>query len=176
LVALYFAVQDETLHHKDGCVWGLYPYALNLLQVQTNAVLAATNRRVKPLIDAAFDSEASKPEAKVIATMAAETDFRMYVQQSAYTIHSTAESLNDPEPLTDGNGPAPMMYKFIIPAASKEAMKAWLRVAGISRASLFPDLTNLTNDMKERTASDRLRGVDSSNTVQRDLFFDVTDQ
>jgi hypothetical protein len=176
LVALYFAVQDEAHHNKDGCVWALHPYALNFLYVQSNAVLSATNRRVEPLIDSAFDSEAPEPEAPVIATIAAETDFRMFVQQAAFTIHRNSDSLNDPQPLADASGPMPLMFKFIVPSADKEPLKAWLRTAGISRASLFPDLVNLTGDMKERDAFDRRHGFDSTQTVQPDLLFDTSEQ
>jgi hypothetical protein len=175
LVALFFAVDKAKHHDKDGCLWALQPYALNYVHADSDAILSATNHRVEELINAAFDADAPKPTARVIATVAAETDLRMFVQQAVFTIHSTADSLDNAEPLPDANGPMPLMYKFILPAAHKESLKAWLRVAGISRASLFPDLASLTDDMKERNLDDRRRGIVSNFTVQPDLLFDTTD-
>lgn len=176
LVALYFAVYDETGHDRDGCIWALHPYALNFQHQGIDAIVSATSHRIEPLINAAFDNEAPTPDVSVAAIMAAETDLRMLVQQAAFTIHSNAENLADNSPLGDSAARMPMLYKFLVPAAAKGSLKGWMKVAGISRISLFPDLIGLVDEMKEAIREDRRRGIAFDRPVQPELLLDLPQQ
>jgi hypothetical protein len=74
-----------------------------------------------------------------LAFAADERDLRMLVQQAAFTIHRDA---------ADFVCPTPILQRFVVPEKSKPHLRWLLRNAGISVGTLFPDLSNLADDIR----------------------------
>jgi hypothetical protein len=71
----------------------------------------------------------------------------MLIQQSAFTIHGTRTPL---ETLPDCGK---FLVKYEIPAASKSDIEWELRLSGLHRSKLFPDLINLARGVEEQQAN-----------------------
>lgn len=145
LVACYFAVEryiyEEVAPDVDACVWMLDPYTLNDLQGLGEFTLTIDSGKCRHLINAAFYHDAEFDAEVIQAVMASETDVRMFVQQGAFTIHSTATPL-DHLPL---NGP--VLQKIVIPAKSVRRLANDLAVCGFRKGDIYPDLQNLARDL-----------------------------
>jgi hypothetical protein len=70
-----------------------------------------------------------------------DVDQRMFIQQGVFTLHSTRTPLE--EHIEQGS----FLMKAIIPAAAKERIEWELRISGVSRSKLFPDLGNLALEL-----------------------------
>ncbi|GHU66146.1 hypothetical protein FACS1894184_03420 [Clostridia bacterium] len=98
LVALYFAVCNEKEYNVDGKLWILDPIQLNKSQGYGSYVppmdvdYGIIDRLIKPV----FNNKIKSPE-EIIATRTVDSDLRMYVQQSAFTIHGVRTPLEDYE-------------------------------------------------------------------------------
>jgi hypothetical protein len=144
VAALYFAVNEQKWDGFDGCVWSLHKRLLNEMQGLVASILTPTNPTTLEMINPAFNHASPTPKFAALATAAGEIDLRMIVQQAAFTIH------RDNEPLEVLDSGRPILFKFIVPAASKPHLRLWLRLAGTSRSSLFPDLGSLAEDITDR--------------------------
>ena len=84
-----------------------------------------------------------RPEnGKVLAVMAVEHDMRMFVQQGAFTIHSEPGGLNKRE------GHSRYLIPLLVKADSVGRMAAELHCSGFRRGDIYPDLTNLADELK----------------------------
>jgi hypothetical protein len=178
LPALYFAIANPILDDRNGCIWSLDPHALNLSANGNPGLLVPTATIVGTMIDEAFVTPTSATGApqglgsptapvaplapqlplppiepppspklsgqSVAAMVAHEIDLRMLVQQAAFTIHRNGTDLRDFDEQTA------MLKKFIVPKESKKFLRSWLRRAGVSGATLFPDLSGLARDLRMR--------------------------
>ena len=146
LVAAYFALEkylyDRTVEPTDACVWMLQPHILNDSQGLGDITLTIDSGRCRPEIEPAFYHE-SPESGKVRAVMASEVDLRMFVQQGAFTIHSTTVPI-DALQLPDG-----VLRKFIIPATAAIRCANELAVAGFRKGDIYPDLQNLAQDLSQ---------------------------
>lgn len=78
----------------------------------------------------------------LLAVMAMEADTRMLVQQSCFTIHSDNKSL-------ERLGLDSKCYlKGVIPAKSVKPLARELRLVGLRRGYIFPDLDNIAKEMR----------------------------
>jgi hypothetical protein len=74
--------------------------------------------------------------------MASEIDYRMFVQQGCFTIHS------DQAPLNSKPGHHQYLTYLVIPAQSVRRFAAEIDVSGFRRGDLFPDLANLADELR----------------------------
>ena len=156
LIALYFALQE-----KEPIVWMLNPFALNALSITDKTEKLTFN--IYPLTW--YDPREKDPEAKFnigfeniagawqddkrgvdlpVAIQPTNVHSRMTVQRSCFTVHGKKkESLCDL--VTDKN----ILRKYVIDSSKSKEMLEELRILGVSRATLFPDLDGLSEDLKK---------------------------
>jgi hypothetical protein len=151
LAALYFALEHEKpVSACDAAVWLLFPGHLNKCAPQgTPSIPLLNSPYLRPLVKQAFNRDASPKSNTVFATRGTKVDIRMAVQQGSFTIHG------DNSPLENHTAAQTALVKFTIPADSKENLRREVRLLGMRRSNLFPDLTNLAIDI----ATDRLLRV-----------------
>lgn len=146
LVAAYFAVEkylyDAAAQPVDACVWMLQPHLLNASQGFDEITLTIDSGRCRPELNPAFYHE-SPESGKVLAVMSSETDLRMFVQQGAFTIHSTTA------PLDSLQLPSEVLRRFVIPASSCVRLANELAIAGFRKGDIYPDLQSLAQDVSK---------------------------
>ena len=143
LIAAYFAVsryltKDTT--PADAVIWVLRPHYLNSLELNTDLTFPIDADTAREMLEPAFRK---RPEnGKVLAVMAVEHDMRMFVQQGAFTIHSEPGGLNKRE------GHSRYLIPLLVKADSVGRMAAELHCSGFRRGDIYPDLTNLADELK----------------------------
>ncbi len=143
LIAAYFAVakyRDATVEPEDAAVWVLKPHTLNLSEGYAEITYPIDSPTALPMVEPAFKSRVEND--KVLAVMAVEHDMRMFVQQGAFTIHSDRSPLNKRDRSFD--------YLVRLEIKSDDVYRfAWeIYAAGIRKGDIFPDLTNLADELK----------------------------
>jgi hypothetical protein len=119
LIAAYFAIDylldDREVIPSDSKILVLRPHILNELEGFGD---------ITPSID---------ETGRIVAAMASEQDFRMFVQQGCFTIHSRSE------PLNKSNAAANYVSEIVINADHAWQFAHEVRIAGFHR-DIFPDL------------------------------------
>jgi len=141
LVAAFFALEDANLKDEPGVIWALKPYQLNKATQGTPSIMILEMRTPDtPAIvaDAFRDNHTAKG---TWAAVSHEIDLRMMIQQSRFTIHASAQ------PLEDHAKAGEFLSRFEIPPDSKGALRDALFAAGIRYSTLFPDLSYLAKDI-----------------------------
>ena len=146
LIALYFAAHDYHRHsintsNKDACIWMLCPGRLNEYFNHEELIYPLNSKSSLKLINQAFYTD-QKENLGVLAASAIETHKRMIMQQSAFTIHSDTNPLE--MSLLNDN----WLRKIKIPQNSLDEIAAELELLGIRLSSIFPDLDNLSMEIK----------------------------
>ncbi|MBI4718751.1 MAG: FRG domain-containing protein [Planctomycetes bacterium] len=155
LVATYFAVENaaSNFERTDGSVWALRPELLNRHMVKLMnstfpdaymgaLVLDDSTDPVRKLTEPVFlGDDLGAPV--VLAVVPHETDRRVTVQQSVFTIHDSTCPLDEPHGSLWGPMPGELLTRLEISAEDREQIRESLERLGITRASLFPDLDNL---------------------------------
>ena len=132
LVALYFAVQNPKHDNVDGCIWRLDPSQLNRVYGLTELV---------EIDDDLFDP-ARTP--KVTAIRAHHTNVRMNAQKAEFTVH------RDYAPIEDDHAHTSALQKSLdIPRRAKKELRTKLLALGTDRATIFPDLDNIAQTVRE---------------------------
>ena len=143
LVALYFIVSDVDVETRDkaGALWALLPLELNKAS------------KLQPLhqgdipgfgddehLDAYLPSQVSKLGIGLgpLAAIALRNNPRIQVQQGVFTVCH-----KDIGPL-EGDGTPQYLWRYVIPADAKDAIKAELDLLNINKLSLFPELANVS--------------------------------
>lgn len=136
LCAAFFAVSD--MSNADAAIYALQPLWLNAT-VGMNYVPTLSDPELRGRIAPAF----GRPDAEsdVVAALLPDVDLRMFLQQGVFTLHSSRAPL---EQVTDSRR---FLTRAIIPAAAKAKLGWNLRICGVSRSKLFPDLANLASDI-----------------------------
>lgn len=132
-VALYFAVKAGG---GDAAVWVLDPYELNK---HTDLALPTPEELNASYYDTFIDGRKTF-EGRIVALQPPRFHPRVHSQHAAFTFHAYLE-----EPLEAVYRAA--LRKIVIPAAAREHAQLFLRLAGISEFSLFPDLDGLARDL-----------------------------
>jgi hypothetical protein len=88
---------------------------------------------------------------RVFAAGPPEIDFRMLLQQSTFTIHTTAT-----KPLDELGEANELLMRFEIPFPKIPEVQDGLARLGITQAKLFPDLQNLAEDLEKRCTAFRM--------------------
>lgn len=145
LVAAYFALEkyfyDQTIPLTDACIWTLQPQRLNSAQGFKDITPSISSTECRKEIEPAFYDSAEETE-KVQAVMASEADLRIFVQQGAFTVHSTTKALNN---LAFEAG---ILKQLVIPSRFVESMAIQLAICGFRKGDIYPDLQNLAEDMR----------------------------
>jgi hypothetical protein len=144
LIAAYFAVAaytDRKIKPADAAVWILSPHRLNKIEVDSDFTHPIDSETSQELLKPAF-KRSGVESGNVIAVMGIEHDLRIFAQQGAFTIHS------DRKPMDLRTGHADYLMKLTIPLQCVLRMAEELYACGIRRGDIFPDLTNLADEMK----------------------------
>ncbi|XLS30526.1 FRG domain-containing protein [Flavobacteriaceae bacterium M23B6Z8] len=146
LIGLYFATYNYHRHslnpdENDACLWMLCPGELNLYFDFEDLVYPLNSNTALKLINQAFYTD-RKNNLGILAASAIETHGRMIMQQSAFTIHS------DTTPLEKIDDNRKWLRKIIIPQEKLKDLAIELEIMGIRLSSIFPDLDNLSKEIK----------------------------
>ncbi|GET34640.1 hypothetical protein PbJCM13498_35030 [Prolixibacter bellariivorans] len=151
MVALFFALENAWRANNqpiDACVWVLDPHELNKTQGIEPVTAALDARMYENHISPAFYHQSEEPNT-VAAAMASETDQRMFVQQGCFTIHSADT------PLDKTDLPSRVLTKLTIPSQKVRELSFDIEILGFRRGELFPDLENLSNELRTRYSAKR---------------------
>jgi len=141
LVALYFIVTDNTSVDRAGALWTLLPLELN----KASKFQARFKNDIPGFgdddhLDSYLPSKLRSQQAAYgpLAAIALRNNPRIQVQQGVFTV-----SHIELTPL-EGDGNAPYLWRYIIPAEAKADIRAELDMLNISKLSLFPELANVS--------------------------------
>lgn len=144
LVALYFAVSE--LENKDGALWALFPTELN----KEAKIDPIENFYIPGFEDTELQNytvENLKGEniSKLtpIATIATRNNPRIQAQLGVFTV-----SHRDMTPI-ESLGKKKHAIKIKIPKIYKKKILEELRLCGITRFQLFPELSSISDNLKE---------------------------
>jgi hypothetical protein len=147
LIGLYFAVENSEDDASDGCVWALRPTRLNRI-----ARLIPSHPLDVPLFGQDKELDNYLPshvlltpgmESNTPAAGIAPRQFeRMVAQMGSFTIIH-----KDQTPLESLDGDH--LEQYLIPAASKQAIRTELQHLRVTRLTIFPELTNVALQAQE---------------------------
>jgi FRG domain len=144
LAALYFAVEDPnpTNAKKDGALWVLFPLELN--RHSTKAEVYIPSFEDEWLQNYSFDQYRKAKDNGILplAAMATRNNPRIQAQSGVFTISHLKKS-----PIEETEG-GKHSVKIIIPAASKERLRQEMRLLGINRFSMFPELASIGDTLR----------------------------
>ena len=145
LVALYFALEPYIMKTPgapvDAHIWVLAPHRLNVSQRLGHETPSIESIKAGKLIAPAFSSKPRETN-KVLAAMAYEHDYRMFVQQGAFTAHSYRE------PLEERKNCSLYLRRIVLKADRVQQLAADVELAGFRKGDIYPDLTNLATELK----------------------------
>lgn len=151
LVAAYFAVAE--MGNDDSAIWALSPGDLYKRSMKSEGkyILTPSSEEVHDSASIAFGSETDGEIIKhALPVEPNEIDLRMLTQQSQFTIHGSEA------PLEQHVSAPRFLMKLRIPKNAREPLRLALRLLGVSRASLFPDLESLASDIVESESLPRV--------------------
>jgi hypothetical protein len=145
LIAAYFAVENWNMQSDvDGCIWILSPSKLNVSEGFQQYLYSIDSHTALQMIRPAFKKE-YEPENrnvidKILACYPIEHNMRIYVQQSAFTLHNTDRRLEEIN--QDG-----LLKKIQIPGSAKERIAYELNLMGITLSHVYPDAQNIATEL-----------------------------
>jgi FRG domain len=140
LIALYFAVKEAAYQEKNGRIWCLQPYKLNLL-CDVNGIALPQMQDAHFLCQEAFIKERN-PSEKTLSVIGDHFDVRHLVQSAAFTIHGTTIALNEHQERSQ------FLLEFEVSGKMKRDLLDALKVVGVRESYLFPDLDHLAHDLE----------------------------
>lgn len=135
LVGLHFAAQDDS---RQGVLWAMKPTGLNSAQGFGQRLALSAHPEVAKLVGVAFSGTGSSE--KVLALLPPEIDLRAMLQAGRCTIHGSV-------PLLDIKEAQVHIRRIAIPADAKPKIRQQLRLLGVDKSRLFPDLASLAADI-----------------------------
>jgi len=141
LTGTLFAVKEKALHSEPGVLWALDPITLNEKQFGARGIILPGEQQIKSLFENAFFPKPENKLEKVAAICPLESDVRLMVQMSVFTLHGT------PKPLNEIENNAEFLLRFEISSKGKASLLNWLKLLGIRERNLFPDLDHLSMDI-----------------------------
>jgi hypothetical protein len=140
-VALYFALRDSEDSEDDVVIWVLDPYELNKRSVGRDLLMHPT--QLSGDYRQFFIDRTAKPDGSVIAIVPLRHHPRVFSQQSGFTLHADLK-----KPLEDLYPNC--LKKILIPKEARHDAETFLRLAGITEFTLFPDLDGLARLMRKK--------------------------
>lgn len=149
LVGLYFAV-EESDGAKDAALWRLNPSQLNknanIVDPDEDNYVPSFEDEVLGGYGPASVRQNRRLELFPVATIATRNNARIQAQLGTFTIHH-----NNHIPIEDV-GDGSHMTKFVIPAVKCDAILTELKLLGINRFSMFPELASVGRLIKDSIA------------------------
>jgi hypothetical protein len=139
LVATFFAVSSSS-PSTNAALWMLAPGVLNVQHIG-HLIPFLADTHANKLVVAAFSKQTDQDIQHSIAVLAPRTDSRMAAQLGNYTIHGSRE------PLETHPESSSFLARIAIPAKARDRIRADLSVSGMRLSSLFPDLSNLAQEI-----------------------------
>ena len=140
LVGLYFAALDDS---QPGVLWAMNPVGFNYTQGVAQGLVTPGHPEVKKLLAIAFSAEGSSEQ--VLAVLPPEIDLRAMLQAGRCTIHGSIALLDIEEAQAN-------VRRISVPADAKSRIRQQLRMLGVNRSRLFPDLESLAADIAISTS------------------------
>lgn len=148
LISMYFAVENWPANTgTDAALWCLWPTALNK---NANIVDRVEGHYIPSfeddeLLGYTLDSlrQNTRIELFPLATIATRNNARIQAQMGTFTIHHNKKIAI--EEVGDGSHVA----KYTIPHDARETLAAELKLLGLTRFSLFPELASVGAILKE---------------------------
>ncbi len=148
LTSIYFAVEDwSSRPGTDAALWCLWPTALNK---HANIVDKVEGQYIPSFEDEELQSyatESLRQNARIelfpVATIATRNNARIQAQMGTFTIHHNKKIAI--EVVGDGSHVA----KYVIPHDARERFARELKLLGMTRFSLFPELASVGAILKE---------------------------
>lgn len=140
LTALYFAVSDKLREDFDGALWSLKPTELNKIAGisvgEKNFILSFDDTELQSY---SVQTLSQNPRNKLtpLATIATRNNPRIQAQLGVFTIHHL-----DHRPIEDFCSKNEVI-KYNIPKIRKEHIRKELKLLGISKFTLFPELSSI---------------------------------
>lgn len=153
LVAAFFA----TAHHDrvtptDAVIWCLRPTLLNESQGWEPLIYPLNSRTIAPLIDPPFKGD--EREERIAAAWPLESDNRMLIQQSGFTVHASST------PLQELPRRGRWLHRIVIPADAVGGLRNELHALGVRIADLFPDLEHLAMELRDAVPLEEAASVE----------------
>ena len=143
LVGLYFAVEARDGPEQTGAVWCLLPLELNRgLIGETLPMFSQGETLFAPYLPGQAKVVPPELSGPPLACIAPRISSRLQAQQAVFTVHHadpTALETLAPEHI----------WRYVIPAEDKPEIREHVRLLGVTRRTLFPDLDNIADDAKE---------------------------
>jgi FRG domain len=134
LTALYFAVCDPKHDDKDACLWVLDPSQLNTRHKESFPFEC----------DGGSDEIFTEDTNRALAIHAPYTNLRMKLQQSEFTLHTFYAPLEK-----ELGAEQYIKQKIIVRKQFKSVLREKLLSLGVTRGTLFPDLDNIAQTIKD---------------------------
>jgi len=140
LVALYFAVNDDSTDHEDddGCIWTLLPQELNAISLQDDSAKTVLGQGDDTHLEGYLPSKMGTQfhPLKPLAATAVRNNPRIQMQQGVFTVSHKdllgLDELPNTQPL----------WRIVIPSDKKPVFRTQLKALNLSKLSLFPELSN----------------------------------
>ncbi|WP_367376554.1 FRG domain-containing protein [Hafnia alvei] len=150
LIGLYFAVENINQHDKDGSLWILNPIKLNAIsRIQSHKedffIPSFEDEVLNNYTLESVRSGHQNVSLLPIAIIATRNNPRIQAQLGVFTVHHT-ENETIEKAVTHPNH----FLKIKIPAEAKNKLKKQLSMLGYSRFQIFPELSSISDVIKER--------------------------
>lgn len=147
LVGLYFAVADQAAKKKRAALWCLDPIALNVMaNVKFDFAVEIPAFGHDEILDGYLPSKIAKEHTSIlspIAGIATRNSPRIAAQMGAFTVmHRDAVAIN-------AVGNKKHVWRLLIPADRKAAIRAELDSLRITPLALFPELDKVAESAME---------------------------
>lgn len=146
LVSLYFALNDEKEISNDGAIWVLLPTELNHYSRYRpdfeGEIPSFDDLQLESYLPSVIAAE-NKTSLFPMAAIAPRNSPRMQAQKGVFTI-SHRDNIYIEEA---GDAPFKHIWKYNIPASSKNDMLKELRLLQINKFHLFPELSSLAENL-----------------------------
>jgi len=146
LVALYFAVENlnKKVEKKDGVLWVLFPLELNRYSTKEQVYIPSFEDEWLANYSVDQYSKGKDNGILPIAAIATRNNPRIQAQLGVFTISHLKKC-----PIEQIEG-GKHCVKFTIPASSKKRLRHELRILGINRFQIFPELSSIGENLKEQ--------------------------
>ena len=148
LIGLYFALESEQepAEEEDAAIWCLLPEEMNRGMLGSGSdplpMFAAQAEIFSQYLPDRVRQTPGNIAAAPLACLAPRISSRLQSQQAVFTIHHAA-----PTPL-ERHAPE-HLWRYIVPIKHKQALREQVRLLGMNRRVLFPDLDTIATDARE---------------------------
>ncbi|MYN42863.1 FRG domain-containing protein [Duganella sp. FT109W] len=142
LIALYFAVEDKK-SKKDGALWVLFPHELNKLSTESRVYIPSFEDDWLANYSVISYSKGKDNGILPIAVIATRNNPRIQAQLGVFTISHLKKT-----PIEEIDSKSHCL-KFTIPSKNKNNIREELKILGINRFQVFPELSSIGQELKD---------------------------